>query len=220
MHPVRYYSLFFLLGSLWLASQSARAQASEGWKLEKDKDQIQVYSRHVGSNKIAELKVECVIPGTRHQLVALLSDVANYPQVIYGTRQASLLKRSSETQFSYYIVNKLPWPVKDRDMAVQLNFAWEPAVKTLRIQANRLPNQVPPNPDLIRIADFAANWHVRSVNEHTLKITYTCRIDPGGSIPPKVENFAASTGAYNSFVLIRDNLSNPRYQGKTFAFMH
>ena len=218
MHPVR-YCFFFLLSSYWLAGQPARAQASEGWKLEKDKDQIQVYSRHVGSNKIAELKVECVIPGTRHQLVALLSDVANYPEVIYGTKRANLLKRSSETQFTYYIINKLPWPVKDRDMAVLLNFAYEPAGKILHIQANRVPNLVPTNPDMVRIADFAASWVVRSVNEHTLKITYTCRIDPGGSIPAKVENFAASTGAYNSFVLIRDNLSLPRYQGKRFAFI-
>lgn len=218
MYLVR-YCLFFLLSSYWLAGQPARSQASEGWKLEKDKDQIQVYSRHMGSNKIAELKVECTIPGNKHQLVALLSDVANYPQVIYGTKKATLLKRISETQFTYYIINKLPWPVKDRDMAVQLNFAYEPSGKTLRIQANRVPNLVPPDPDLIRIADFSANWTVRSVNEHTLKITYTCRIDPGGSIPPKIENFAASTGAYNSFVLIRDNLSSPRYQGKTFAFI-
>lgn len=218
MHPV-HYCLFFLFGSYWLAVQPARSQASEGWKLEKDKDQIRVYSRHVGRNKIAELKVECTIPGTKQQLVALLSDVASYPQVIYGTRKANLIKRSSETMFTYYIVNKLPWPVKDRDMAVQLNFAYEPAGKLLRIHANQVPNLVPPNPDMIRIADFSANWVVRSVNDHILNITYTCRIDPGGSIPPTVENFAASTGAYTSFVLIRDNLTHPRYQGKPVGFI-
>ncbi|WP_080240407.1 SRPBCC family protein [Spirosoma rigui] len=218
MQSIRYY-LFVLLCWYGLPQRPVRAQASEGWTLEKNKDQIQVYSRYVGTSKIAELKVECTIPGTKQQLVALLSDVASYPQVIYGTKRANLIKRTSETQFTYYIVNKLPWPVKDRDMAVQLSFAYEPAGKTLRIQANRVPNLVPPDPDLVRIADFSANWIVHSVNERTLKITYTCRIDPGGSIPPKVENFAASTGAYNSFTLIRDNLSAPRYQGKTFSFM-
>lgn len=218
MSEVRYF-LLFLVNFYGLAGQLAQAQPAGAWHLKKNKDHIQVYSRHVAGSSIAELKVECLIPGTKNQLVALLSDVANYHQVIYGTKKASVLKRLNETQFTYYIVNELPWPAKDRDMAVQLNFAQDSIANLLRIQLAIVPHLVPVQPDLVRIVDFSASWQVHSVGAQSLKITYICRVDPGGSIPAAVENFVASTGAYNSFILIRDGLRLPRYQGRKFTFI-
>ena len=211
--------LYFFVSFYWLAGQVIQAQPGEGWHLEKNKDQIQVYSRRLAGSKIAELKVECTIPGTKNQLVALLSDVANYNQVIYGTKRANVLRRPNEAQLTYYVINKLPWPAKDRDMAVQLNFAYDSAANLLRIKLATVPDLIPVKPDIVWIADFSASWQVRFVNARSLKITYICRVDPGGSIPVAVENFVASMGAYNSFVLIRDSLSLPRYQGRTFIFI-
>lgn len=219
MRELRYF-LCLLVNFHWLTGQIAQAQPTDAWHLKKNKDHIQVYSRHVAGSSIAELKVECTIPGTKNQLVALLSDVANYNQVIYGTRKASVLKRLDEKRFTYYIINELPWPAKDRDMAVQLNFAQDSVANLLRIQLAIVPNVVPVQPHLVRVADFSASWQVRSVGAQRLKITYTCRVDPGGSIPATVENFVATTGAYNSFILIRDSLRLPRYQGRTFPFIH
>lgn len=219
MRELRYF-LGILVNFYGLAGQLAQAQPTDAWHLKKDKDHIQVYSRRIPGSSIAELKVECIFPGTKNQLVALLSDVANYNQVIYGTKKARVLKRLTETQFTYYIINELPWPAKDRDMAVQLNFAQDSVANLLRIRLAIVPNLVPVQPDLVRIDDFSASWQVRSVSAQRLKITYTCRVDAGGSIPAAVENFVASTGAYNSFILIRDSLRLPRYQGRTFSFIH
>ncbi|MCK8494979.1 START domain-containing protein [Spirosoma sp. RP8] len=211
------FLLWFLL--CWFSSSSltVQAQPTGDWHLEKDKDQIQVYSRHVAGSRLTELKVECTLPGTQSQLVALLSDIANYKKTIYKTKSAYLVRRTSETQLTYHIINELPWPVEDRDLTIQMTFAQDPASKLLHIRAVGVPNVVPVQTGIVRVADWLAVWQVRSVGRRNLQVTYTCRVDPGGSIPAWLDNLAAATSAYRSFVLIRESL--PQYQGKTFSFL-
>ena len=90
---------------LWGGHEAARAQTNDDWKLEKNKDQIQVYSRRLPNSKLSELKIECTMPGTQSQLVALLSDINNYENVIYKMKSAKLVKRISETELIYYGVS-------------------------------------------------------------------------------------------------------------------
>jgi hypothetical protein len=213
------YVKWLLLVCFVATAQWAAAQSEGQWRLRKNKDQIQVYSRHTDGSRLEELKAVCVIPGTMSQLVALLSDVDNYKEVLYKTKTAQLLQRVNETRFTYYIVNELP-VVQDRDMAVQLTFSRDSATKLLHVRGVGLPNLVPEKKGNVRITDWQADWQVRAdEKKRTLSITYTCRVDPGGSIPAWVQNFAATDGVYNSFILIRDSLPLARYQGRTFAFL-
>lgn len=211
--------LLVLLGLYWLPGLVAKAQPADGWHLEKDKDQIQVYSRHVAGSPLTELKVTCILPGTQSQLVASLSDISNYKQVIYKTKAAYLVKRCNETELIYHIVNELPWPVEDRDVTIRLSFAQDSVSRLLHIRAVGIPNVVPLQPGTIRVEEWLAVWQVRQINKRNIQITYTCRVNPGGSIPAWLDNLAAATSAHRSFILIRDSLSLPRYQDKTFPFL-
>lgn len=207
------------LGMYGLVSTTVRGQPTEEWHLEKDKDQIQVYTRRIPNSRLTELKVECLMPGTQSQLVALLSDIANYKNVIYKTKSAQLIRRVSETELLYHVVSALPWPVSDRDMSVRLTFAHDPASQLLQVRGVGVPNLVATQPNTVRIADWLAVWLVRPVGKQQLRVTYTCRVDPGGDIPAWLDNVAMAGSAYQSFVLIRKSLSLPRYQGKSFAFL-
>jgi hypothetical protein len=208
-----------LISSVGFGIGSVQAQAQEAWKLAKDKDQIQVYTRNIPGSRSSELRVECAMDGTQSQLVALLSDIANYKNVIYKTKSAKLIRRVSETELLYHVVTSVPWPVSDRDMGVQLTFAQDPASKILQVRGVGVPDLVAAQPNTVRIADWLAIWQVRPVTKQRMHVTYTCRLDPGGDIPAWLDNIAAATSAYQSFVLIRNSLSLPRYQGKSFAFL-
>lgn len=211
--------LTIVIGSFGFPLKAVRAQAQESWRLAKDKDQIQVYTRNIPGSRSSELKVECTMQGTQTQLVALLSDIANYKNVIYKTKSARLIRRVSETELLYHVVTAVPWPVSDRDMGVQLTFAQNPDSKVLEVKGVGVPNLVAAQPNTVRIADWLAIWTVRPITKQQMQVTYTCRLDPGGDIPAWLDNVAAASSAYQSFVLIRNSLSLPRYQGKTFAFL-
>lgn len=195
------------------------AQTQEGWRLVKDKDQIQVYTRETPGKRLTELRVECDMPGTQSQLVAMLSDISNYKNVMYKTKSAQLVRRVSETELVYYVVTALPWPVSDRDMSVQLTFSQDPNSKILQVRGVGVPNMVAARPNTVRIADWLAVWQARPISKQRMHVTYTCRVDPGGDIPAWLDNMAAANSAYQSFDLIRNSISLPRYQGKTFAFL-
>ncbi len=212
-------SLGLLLGSYWFGIVNVEAQSREEWRLEKNKDQIQVFSRRLPGKKSTELKVECTLPGTQQQMVALLSDIANYQNVIYKTKSAQLIRRVSETELVYYVVTALPWPVSDRDMAVHLTFSHDPVSKLVLVKGVGVPNVVTAHPDRVRIADWLAVWQIQPLGKQQIRVTYTCRVDPGGDIPAWLDNVAMANSAYHSFVLLRKSVSLPRYQGKSFAFL-
>ncbi len=208
-----------LLGSYGVGTEAGRTHPSDDWKLEKDKDQIRVYSRRLPNTKLSELKVECTMPGTQQQLVALLSDIGNYEKVIYKMKSARLVKRISETELIYYGVSSLPWPVSDRDMTVRLTFNYVPTSKILSIKGVDIPNLIAPHSGRVRVTDWLANWQVRQATSNQMQIVYTVRFDPGGEIPAWLDNVAASASAFQSFSLLRESILLPRYQGKSFAFL-
>lgn len=210
-------SLALVFSSYWLSIADVWGQ--DGWRLEKDKDQIQVYSRRIPGQRSTELKVECMLPGTQNELVALLSDIANYRNVMYKTKSARLIRRVSETELVYYVVSALPWPVSDRDMAVQLTFSQDPVSRVLQVRGVGVPEVVAAQRGMVRVADWLAVWQARQVAKQQMKLTYTCRVDPGGDIPAWLDNVAMASSAYQSFTLIRKSLSLPRYQGKSYAFL-
>ncbi|ADB37643.1 conserved hypothetical protein [Spirosoma linguale DSM 74] len=212
--------LTLVFSSFTMSIEAVYGQDKEGWRLAKDKDQIQVYTRDVPGSRLTELKVECSMPGTQSQLVALLSDIANYKNVMYKTKSAQLVKRISETELVYYVVTALPWPVSDRDMSVQLTFEQDPNSKVVQVKGVGVPNLVATRPNTVRIADWLAIWKIRPTAKQRIQVTYTCRVDPGGDIPAWLDNMAAANSAYQSFMLIRNSITLPRYQGKSFAFLN
>ncbi|MBD2704252.1 hypothetical protein IC229_26650 [Spirosoma sp. BT702] len=195
------------------------SQTSGDWNLEKDKDGIRVYSRNLLGNRLKELRVQTTFQGTLSSLVAMLSDIENYPKLMYKTKTSRLLRRVSETEIYYYIETALPWPVENRDMNVRLTFSQDPSTHVLRIQINKVADEVPPQPQTVRVVDWLAVWEVQPQPNQELKIDYHCRVNPGGSLPPWLINLTAATGPYESFKQLRKTIQASQYQGRTFKFL-
>ncbi|GAB3695938.1 START domain-containing protein [Spirosoma flavus] len=195
------------------------SQISGDWHLEKDKDGIRIYSRNLIGNRLKELRAQSTFQGTLSSLVAMLSDVENYPRLMYKTKTTRLLRRVSEAEIYYYIETELPWPVENRDMNVRLTFSQDPGTRVLRIQINKVADEVPPQPHAVRVVDWLAVWEVQPLPNQELKIDYHCRLNPGGSLPPWLINLTAANGPYESFKLLRKTMQSPQYQGRKFKFL-
>ncbi|MVM30933.1 hypothetical protein GO755_12900 [Spirosoma sp. HMF4905] len=200
-------------------SRIGYAQPVDDWHLEKDKEGIRVYSQHLTDNRLKELRVQCTFQGTMAALVAMLSDVENYPSLMYKTKTSRLLRRVSETDLYYYIETELPWPVDNRDMNVHLTFSQEPTTHTLQIRVTKAADEVPPQPHIVRVAEWSAVWEVHPLTNQQLQIDYRCRVNPGGSLPAWLVNLTAASGPYESFKLLRKTILEARYQGHRFSFL-
>ena len=196
-----------------------QAACLNDWQLQTNKDDIQVYTRPQPDSRFQEVKVDCEMPGTLAQFVALYSDVANYPNVIRNTRTAYMLRSVSETEFFYYMESQLPALVANRDLVMRLQFAYTPATHYLQIHTNSVAGMVPVQAGIVRVPYWKGEWQVWALSATRLKITYCFRVDPGGALPAWLVNRLAPVAPYQAFLQLRRSLALPRYQGHHFAFL-
>ncbi|GAB4038516.1 START domain-containing protein [Spirosoma gilvum] len=200
-------------------SRFGYAQPVDDWHLEKSKEGIRVYSRHLIGSRLKELRVQCTFQGTLSALVAMLSDIDYYPTLMYKTKATKLLRRVSETELYYYIETELPWPVDNRDMNVHLTFSQDPATHTLQIRIAKAADEIPSQPHIVRVAEWSASWEVHPEPNQQLQINYQCQVDPGGNLPTWLINLTATNGPFESFKLLRKTILEARYQVRKFSFL-
>jgi hypothetical protein len=180
------------------------AQAQGKWELKKNENGIEVYTRKAATGNIKELRVLCELDATRAQLISTLQDIPKYSDWVYSNKKSVILKTDNPEKITYYTISHLPWPIKDRDLIVELNINQTPEV--LNIIAKGLPDYLPKNEKFVRVPYSLAMWKVTQVTDNKLKVDYTFSVDPGGSIPAWLVNATLAIGPYNSFVKLREVL--------------
>lgn len=203
-----------------LIAHELPAQELHGWRLEKDKNGIQVYSQQLPNARLKELKVVCRLPGPLSRLVALLSDVDRQSDWVYGTESSRLIRRVSETEIEFYSATDVPWPIADRDLVARLTFGQDPVTKTLHIRASSVPDLLPTVADKVRIPYSLSLWTVKPLPNQQLAVEYTFSADPGGQVPVWLVNLTATTGPYQSFLKLKQLLSQGRYPHQQYNFLH
>jgi hypothetical protein len=174
------------------------------WELKKDDGGIQVYTRRAAKGNIKELRVVCELDATKAQLIGTLENIGDYNSWVYSNKKSTILKMITPQNIIYYTQSHLPWPIKDRDLVVELNIISTQDV--LNVQAKSLPDYLPKNGDYIRVPYSLAQWRVTQAPDNKLKVDYTFSVDPGGSIPSWIVNATLTIGPYNSFVKLKEIL--------------
>lgn len=192
----------FLFLIAFVSAISAVAQGK--WELKKNENGIEVYTRKAAAGNLKELRVTCELDATKAQLINTLLDIPDYNDWVYSNKKSVVLKTLTPQRVIYYTQSHLPWPIKDRDLVIELDI--NPTADILNIQAKSLPAYVPKTNDFIRVPYSLATWKVTQAPNNKLKVDYTFSVDPGGSIPAWIVNATMAIGPYNSFVKLREVL--------------
>ena len=172
------------------------------WELKKDEDGIQVFTRKAAKGNIKELRVICELDATKAQLINTLENIGDYNSWVYSNKKSTILKMITSQNIIYYTQSHLPWPIRDRDLVVELNIT--PTPEVLNVQAKSLPDYLPKDANYIRVPYSLAMWKVTQAPDNKLKVDYTFSIDPGGNIPSWLVNATLTIGPYNSFAKLRE----------------
>jgi hypothetical protein len=190
----------FIIFFIWLSAGLAQGK----WELKKNENGIEVYTRKAATGNLKELRVICELDATKAQLINTLQDIDNYNAWVYCNKKSTVLKTINPDKIIYYTQTHLPWPLKDRDLIVELNISPTPDV--LNVAVKSLPDYVPRYNGFIRVPYSLAQWKVTQAPNDKLKVDYTFSVDPGGSIPSWIVNATLAVGPYNSFMKLRDLL--------------
>jgi hypothetical protein len=172
-------------------------------ELKKNSDNILVYTCKSENERLKSLKATFTLSHTTiEELVTFLKRVDRYTEWQYNMCSAKVLKPLSEDSMIVRTEIVAPWPVDNRELIVQYSFYQNVKDKKLKVITKTLNFDYPTREDVVRVPFSYAEWEVTSLN-NILYITYTMRIDPGGSVPVWLINMAMADGPHESFVKLK-----------------
>jgi len=187
--------LFYLV---WLMS-CLKIEGQTSWHLIKDKNNIKVYTAETDSSDFKHIKVTGLFEGTLEKVVSIFLAIDKQKEWVYGTKRSYVIRKNNDLDLLYYVETSLPWPVSNRDVAIDMKINENKSNNTLIIKTVGEPGAVPVNKGIVRVPTFTGDWYFKSEGNNKLAIEYYLFLDPGGSLPAWVVNMFVSKGPYETF---------------------
>ena len=211
---MKLFRLPYLLILLMSLQQTLPAQ--NNWVLKKDKEGIQISTRHSDRSKFNDIKVEMDLPGNVYQLANILEDIADYPKWSYSTKTAVLLKKVNLHQYIYYSNYSAPWPASDRDLYSIMETKIDSTFHSLKVISNGKSDYRPENSGLVRIPYSKSVWEITTVTPQIIHLIFVLELDPGGSVPAWILNLFSTKGPMVTFENLKHKMAllNPTTHSK------
>lgn len=210
-----WYTLLLLAIHSFAFSQSKNTE----WKLKKEVDDLQIFVRKSATSDIKEIKVRYLANASLSNIVAVLKDVAAFPEWIFNCTEARVLERLSDTETIYYSRIAFPFPMNDRDFVAHSKL-WQDAVtKEVFAKVTGDYHYMPIQAKVIRLPKLLINWHITPLTSTQTRIEYHLVSDPGGGIPDWAVNMAIDKGPINSMKNFKSMLSKSKYRNAKLAYI-
>lgn len=167
---------FIMLGVL-----SPGIDASD-WQLKKDKNGIQVFTKQKDDSQVYMYKVVTSVMAKPEHVYRQVVDFAGNLKYMELVDSINFLEHKADELYRNYMRFNMPWPVKNRDVVMEMTVKKEDNV--IYLESTNLPDYLPRNQGIIRIEEFNEKWVIKKGSQpgHT-QIIVTGWVDPGGSIP-------------------------------------
>jgi hypothetical protein len=197
---------------LTLALFSAPATAQEDWKLTKDTEGIQLYTREVPGQVLKNFRGVMQIDAPLRQVAAMLADVPAMPEWFFMLEESRWLKGDKVDDSYVYLAMKGIWPVSPRDVVVHVKVRQDPVTLTIHADVDSEEGILPRQEGFVRLPSMRATWRLTPVNPQHTVVEIQGSADPGGMIPTAIANFAVTILPEQTLKKMRVHLAKPEYK--------
>lgn len=176
------------------------------WALEKDKNNVQVFTRTKPESQLKEFKGIITINTGQEELLAVFKNIEKYDQWMPDVIETKVIEMANN-QHQHYVKLDMPWPVTDRGGVYQFTYSVTAAGST-RISVIATPDKEEIHQKAIRIPFATGLWLFYSVDNQTTQVTYQMHADPGGSLPTWLINSSVVDTPYNTLVNLKAYIEN------------
>ncbi|MDR3417278.1 MAG: START domain-containing protein [Nevskia sp.] len=208
-----------VVASLLLVLWWAAASADEAWRLEKDEDGIQIYSRAVDGWDIREIRGLTTFHGRLSSLVAVIDDPATGPALNKFVAESTVTQRDSDTRYRLYNLTRMPWPLSDRDVLNQREITQDTATHAVTIIDNATDGLLPPKNGLVRIVRSRQLWSFTPKGNGDVQVELRWLSDPNGPIPSTLINALSVSTPFHTIDRLRQIAQRPQYAQARLAFI-
>ena len=192
---------YFLL--IWILFISYNQAFTQAWELKKEGDSIKVYTRVVPNSPIKEFKASGTMKAKPEAIYAVLRDVPSYPKWIEDVKHAIKISEYDSGMTFYYQL-ALPWPLNDRDMALEMKITSSENTILFALESN--PELVAVDEDFIRMVTVTGEWSIQQLDDEFCLVEHRFLADPEGSLPSWVVNMFIVDGPYQTMANLSEYL--------------
>jgi hypothetical protein len=198
---------------------TAQEKTAGEWKLRKSGNGISVYTRSSPTSSIDDLKIVSTLEGSLSAISAVLMDANNFPNWIYMCEEGKIIERISPVEQYQYQRLDAPYPVSDRDVVIHFTIRQDPQTKVIYTRSLAVSNYLPQKKGAVRLPVFDGGYELLPLGNGKVQVTYTLKMEPGGSIPGWLVNLTVVTGPYESTLKLQDEVNRPEYKNIKLPFI-
>lgn len=189
------------------------------WKLRKQENGIQVYTRDVDGASLDQLRVISYMNASLSSIVAVIMDANRFSEWIYSCAESKILKQiDTMDQYQYEVID-IPAPFSDRDAVIHFTLWQDKKTKVVYTHSVATPDFIPKKDGLVRLPVFDGVYQLIPLTDGKVEIIYTLQTDPGGYIPDWLVNWTIVTGPYQSTLKMQAQVKKPEYAEKKLSFI-
>lgn len=207
--------------ALGLTATSAYAELPANdshWTQQKFADNVRIFTQEVKGSSFDAFKAEMVMDTSIDNIMSVFANPMSCLEWMHGCTYAEGLPGGTFTHRYGYSVNDLPWPVKDRDAALELVTTNEPASGEIRILMTAKPGIKEENTDYIRVQHSETLYILQPVTANSTKVTWIQHTEPNGVLPGWLVNALLIDIPLNSLRNLNKLAQTPKYQTKTIQY--
>jgi hypothetical protein len=174
------------------------------WTFVTEEDAIRVWKLDIPGQDLPGFRGQTVIKGSIDDIMKQMMDSAHHTDWMYRCKESRVLKTYDETRSIVYNRTGAPWPVWDRDVVLEVTYAYNADRTQLTMSFHDVPNSKTKTPDgVVRMPRLVGSYKMQQLGPKQTKITYEVEADIGGSIPTFIAKQAAKDMPYLTLSRLR-----------------
>jgi len=190
-----------LLLAVSLVVSAMTVAADAEWTLEKDAEQIQLYTRPVSGSPFLAVKATTLINAPMEKVAEAFGNGDGCSAWRATCKSSEVLSTVSDLERYVYLVLDLPWPLADRDMVIHSTAQLDPASNTATVRMESASSRHPPQ-DYVR-AESNGEYTIKALSAEQVEFTYIMHTDLGGDLSPGVINPQVVASTFSDIVQLR-----------------
>ena len=186
--------------ALWIIIAFPIFITASDWVLQKNSNDIKVFTREVSGSDYKEIKVDLTVKSTLAGVSKIFNDVPGFTAWSYNCTQAKVLKKISTYDYYTYCVYSVPWPASDRDIITHVVQTQDSVTKVITVKMAGDKNYMPEKEGIVRVESTKITTTFTPLKNGLVQIIYQIHTNPGGTVPAYLVNIFVYDAPYNSFL--------------------
>lgn len=217
-----FMSCILLLPSLSMGAPSALAGTPQAeardWVLITDKDGVKVYRAHTDDSPIKTFRGETDVSLEDFRSIgAIMDDYDFVSSWLHMVSEIEGFKRPSPHRREVWLTTRLPWPVADRDVVLEVLMEQDLETYTVRMPFRQVV-RIPDKDKYVRVPRMDGYLEFAPIEPGRIHLTIEVILDPGGRLPAWLANLILRDIPYFSLKSFRNVANTERYQGVDLGY--